>query len=222
MKEPNKIKNLKKLSKIVAVPEFISEYGANLENLRYAFGLNGKFDDDGYYSVRSAELDEDSSKSNAGKYTTYLNQSSYESFCKIKEFNYGCIIQRMLKADYSGVANYNSHTEILQLALVQGLCSTITSGQASGDYYEMINGKIKKEFLNTTKHRIHLGKEAVGDPSFKTSIDKLDKIYEYDLEKISYYIDIIVKHFEFSGNTNIEFSMKDGIFYGLQCREINI
>lgn len=193
----------------------VKEFGFNIPNI-----VNIDNVKDGiYYAVRSNSCEEDGFLSNAGIFETRLFVFGIKNIKKaVREvtLNAGdCFIQEMVDSpDYSGVILLNNKEIVINVN--NGLCEGITCGDITGYIYKFDKDlKIKKVFGSQEESMIFNGSKIV---KIDSNVAKFDTSSIYMLK----YAELAIQLSKlFNMNVDIEFSVKNGILYILQCRRFN-
>lgn len=174
---------------------------------------------DKYYAVRSNSCNEDSFLSHAGIYETrlFVTKDNIKTAVRDVTLNAGdCFIQEMITdPDYSGVI-LTKENEII-VNITNGLCEGITSGHITGVIYKFKreNYELLKKFGFQEKEMIFNGSNIVEQinkiPNFSSDID--------EIKKHALLGNVLSALFEM--NTDIEFTVKNGELFILQCRRLN-
>lgn len=196
---------LEEIQTLVNVPEFILTSNV----------ISVPFESD-FYAVRSSAENEDTKEfSNAGLFLTklFVTKENIESSIKEVLENAGtCIIQKMIKSDFSGVI-FSGKTGT-KIFIARGLCEGITSGKVFTDeyYYEKELLKVKPLFDFPSQGMFYENGCLV-----LKDIDPVD-LTQDQKDDICNMITILKNKFDYS--FDIEFTFEKDILYCLQCRPL--
>lgn len=162
------------------------------------------------YSLRSNSPEEDGEYTNAGKFDTKLAIKGKDLPLAISKLHTPFFIQEMLEPDYSFVFIKTKELSFIQVN--NGLCNSITSGEATGFTYSSKDAYMSK-FGSQDISQIIIDNEV---KTIESKVQKWKDMFVLNLvlesNKVGCYLDL--------ESFNIEGSVKDGKIYILQARKV--